>query len=209
MLLTLLIGVPAGIASAVFHRRWLDRVIGVGAAAVLAMPNYFVAMLLILVFAIWSSWLPATSFVPFSQDPWEWARHLILPWVTLGLASAAVIARQLRSSLIGVLGEDYIRTARAKGLRSRQVVVKHATKNAAIPVVTAFGTQVAFALGGSVVIEQVFGIPGIGQLAIAAVQRRDLPIIQGVVMLTTVLVLLCNLVVDLSYGYFNPKVRFG
>jgi peptide/nickel transport system permease protein len=145
--------------------------------------------------------------VPFSESPWEWFQHLILPWTTLALASAAVITRQLRSSLIGVLGQDYVRTARAKGLRGRSVIVKHASKNAAIPVVTVIGTQVAFALGGSVIVEQVFGIAGVGQLAITAVLKRDLPVIQGVVVMTTLLVLFCNLLVDLAYGYLNPKVR--
>ena len=205
--LSLLIGLPAGILSAIFRGRWPDRAIGLGAASALAMPNYFIAMLLILFFAIWNKWLPATSFVPFSEDPYEWAKHLILPWITLGLASAAVITRQLRSSLIGVLGQDYVRTARAKGLRAHRVILKHASKNAAIPVVTVVGTQIAFALGGSVIVEQVFGIPGVGQLAITAVQKRDLPIIQGVVVMATVLVLFCNLLVDLAYGYLNPKVR--
>jgi peptide/nickel transport system permease protein len=164
-------------------------------------------MLLILFFAIWNRWLPATSFIPFSQDPWEWAKHLILPWITIGLASAAVITRQLRSSLIGVLGQDYVRTARAKGMRGRTVILKHASKNAAIPVVTVLGTQIAFALGGSVIVEQVFGIPGVGQLAINNVLKRDLPVIQGVVVMATLLVLFCNLLVDLAYGYLNPKVR--
>ncbi len=205
--LSLLIGLPAGVLSAIFRGRWPDRVLGLGAASALAMPNYFIAMLLILFFAIWNPWLPATSFVPFTEDPWEWMTHLILPWITLGLASAAVITRQLRSSLIGVLGQDYVRTARAKGLRGRHVIMKHASKNAAIPVVTVVGTQIAFALGGSVIVEQVFGIPGVGQLAITAVQKRDLPIIQGVVVMATVLVLFCNLLVDLAYGYLNPKVR--
>jgi len=207
IVLSLLIGLPAGILSALFRGRWPDRFLGLGAASALAMPNYFVAMLLILFFAIWNPIFPATSFVPFTEDPWEWANHLILPWITLGLASAAVITRQLRSSLIGVLGQDYVRTARAKGMRGRSVVLKHASKNAAIPVVTVLGTQVAFALGGSVIVESVFGIAGVGQLAISSVQKRDLPMIQGIVVMATLLVLFCNLLVDLAYGYLNPKVR--
>ncbi len=205
--IAVLVGVPAGILAAIFRGRWVDRVVGVGAASALAMPNYFVAMLLILVFAIWNPWLPATSFVPFSESPWLWFQHLLLPWITLGLASAAVITRQLRSSLIGVLGQDYVRTARAKGLRGRSVVLKHASKNAAIPVVTVLGTQVAFVLGGSVIVEQVFGIAGVGQLAVTSVLKRDLPIIQGVVVMTTLFVLFANLLVDITYGYLNPKVR--
>lgn len=207
MVVALLVGVPAGILAAVFRGRWPDRLLGLGAAASIAMPNYFLGMLLILVFAIWNSWLPATSYVGFTDDRVLWFKHLLLPWLTLGLASAAVITRQLRSSLIGVLAQDYVRTARAKGLRSRTVILKHASKNAAIPVVTVIGTQVAFLLGGSVIVEQVFGLTGIGQLVVNAVFRRDLPVIQGVVVFFTMIVLLMNLLVDLAYGYLNPKVR--
>ncbi|MFT3854097.1 MAG: ABC transporter permease [Ilumatobacteraceae bacterium] len=116
VVLSLLFGVPAGIFSAVFRRRWPDRLIGIGAASALAMPNYLVGMLLVLYVAIWHSWLPATGFVPLTQDPWKWFQHLILPWITLGLASSAVITRQLRSSLIGVLGQDYVRTALGQGV---------------------------------------------------------------------------------------------
>lgn len=207
IVLSILIGLPAGILAAIFRGRWPDRAIGLGAASALAMPNYFVAMLLILFFAIWNKVLPATSFIPLTEDPWEWLKHLILPWITLSLASAAVITRQLRSSLIGVLGQDYVRTARAKGLRGRSVILKHASKNAAIPVVTVIGTQIAFALGGSVIVEQVFGIAGVGNLAVTSVLKRDLPMIQGIVVMATLLVLFCNLLVDLAYGYLNPKVR--
>jgi peptide/nickel transport system permease protein len=207
IVLSLLIGIPAGLLSALHRGRWADRAFGLGAASALAMPNYFVAMLLILFFAIWHRWLPATGFVAFSQDPWQWAKHLLLPWITLGIASGAVITRQLRSSMIGVLGQDYVRTARAKGLRSRSVILKHSTKNAAIPVVTVLGTQVAFLLGGSVIIERVFAMAGVGELAITAVLQRDMPIIQGVVVMTTVIVLVANLLVDVAYGYLNPKVR--
>jgi peptide/nickel transport system permease protein len=209
IVLSVLIGLPAGILSAIYRGRWLDRFFGLGAASALAMPNYFVAMLLVLFFAIWHRWFPATAFVAFSDDPWEWAKHLVLPWVTLGVASAAVITRQLRSSLIGVLGQDYVRTARAKGLRARAVILKHSLKNAAIPVVTVLGTQVAFLLGGSVIIERVFAMAGVGDLAITAVLQRDMPVIQGVVVMTTVIVLIANLLVDIAYGYLNPKVRVG
>lgn len=207
IIVSLVIGLPAGILSAVYRARWPDRLLGLGAASALAMPNYFVGMLLVLVFAIHNPWLPATSYVPISESVNLWFQHLLLPWITLGLASAAVIARQLRSSLIGALGQDYVRTARAKGLRGRTVVLKHAAKNAAIPVVTVLGTQVALVLGGSVIVEQVFGIPGVGQLAVTSVLKRDVPMIQGVVVLTTMIVLLCNLLVDVTYGYLNPKVR--
>lgn len=207
VVISVMLGGAAGVLSAVFQGRWLDRVLGVGAASGLAMPNYFIAMLFILYFAIWNRWLPATGFVPLSENPWEWFRHLLLPWVTLGIASAAVITRQLRSSLIGVLGQDYVRTARAKGLRGPKVVMKHSIKNAAIPVVTVLGTQVAYLLGGSVIVERVFGMAGVGDLAVSSVFRRDLPMIQGIIMVVAVIVLVANLAVDLAYGYLNPKVR--
>lgn len=207
VIVSLVVGVPAGILSAVFQGRAPDRAIGLGAASALAMPNYFVAMLLVLVFAIRNPWVPATSYVPLGEDPVAWAKHLVLPWFATGLSSAAVLARQLRSALIGVLGQDYVRTARAKGLRGRRVILKHGLKNAAVPAVTVLGTQIAFVLGGSVIIEQVFGISGLGQLAIRSVVDGDLPIIQGVVLTSTLVVLFTNLLVDLAYGYFNPKVR--
>lgn len=207
LVVSLLIGLPAGILAAVKRGKKFDRVVSVVVAAGLAMPNYFFGMLLILALAIWNRWLPASGYVGISEDPVLWAKHLLLPWITLGVSSAAVITRQLRSSMIGVLSLDYMRTARSKGLRNRVIYMKHAAKNAAVPVLTVIGGQVAFALGGSVVVEQVFGIAGIGRLIINAVFTRDLPLVQGIVVMFTVIVLLSNLVVDVLYGYFNPKVR--
>lgn len=205
----LLFGVPVGILAAVFRGRLPDRLLGLGSALGLSMPNYFVGMLLILMFAIWNQVLPATGYVGITESPWEWFRHLLLPWITIGVSTGAVLARQLRSSLIGALGQDYVRTARAKGLRSRRVVLKHASKNAAIPVVTVLGAQISFALGGSVIIETVFGMQGVGQLISQAVFRRDVPVIQGVVIMFALIVVVVNLIVDLAYGYLNPKVRVG
>jgi peptide/nickel transport system permease protein len=172
-----------------------------------AMPNFWVGLVLIIVFALWNPWLPALGYVKFTDDPAEAIKHLILPAITLGTAAAAETTRQLRSALSDVLHQDYIRTARAKGLRGRTVIARHALKNAAVPVITVIGLQVSVLLGGSVIVEQVFGIPGLGQLAIRAVLERDIPMIQGVVVVTTVVVLLVNLAVDLAYGWLNPKVR--
>lgn len=207
IVVSLLIGIPLGVLAAVFRGRFIDRVLTIGATFGLAMPNYFVGMLLILVFATWNQILPATSYVSLTESPWDWFKHLLLPWLTLGLAAGAVITRQLRSSLIGVLGQDYVRTARAKGLRGRAVILKHAIKNAAIPVVTVLGSQVSIALGGSVIIETVFGFTGVGQLLQSSVLRGDIPMIQGVVLMFTLIVLFVNLLVDLAYGYLNPRVR--
>lgn len=134
---------------------------------------------------------------------------MTLPCLALGLVPAAVLARQLRSAMIGVLSQDYIRTANAKGLSHFQVIAKHALKNASIPPLTALGTQFALLVGGSVVAEQIFGIPGMGSLAISAVQQRDMPIIQGVVMTAAIMVQVINLMIDVGYGLLNPKVRVG
>ena len=207
ILVALVVGLPAGIAAAIYRGRWPDRMLGLGAASGLAMPNYFLGMLLVLFFAKWNRWFPATNFIPLTDNPVLWLKHLVLPCITLGLVSAAVITRQLRSSLIGVLSQDYVRTARAKGLRQRSVILKHSLKNAAVPVVTVLGSQVAFLLGGSVIVERVFRIPGVGDLVVTAVLKRDLPVIQGVVVMTTLIVLAANLLVDVAYGWLNPKVR--
>lgn len=207
MVVTVLLGAPAGILAARFRDRLPDRLAGVAAAAGFALPGYFVGMLLVLLFANHLGWLPATRYVALSEDPAGWLTHLILPSIALGLAGAAMVMRQLRSALLGVLDQDYITMARVKGLRGHRIMLKHALKNAAIPVVTVLGNQIAVLLGGAVIIEQVFAIHGLGNVAISAVLRRDLPMIQGVVVFATVMVLAANLLVDIAYGYLNPKVR--
>ncbi|MQA13273.1 MAG: ABC transporter permease subunit [Pseudonocardiaceae bacterium] len=207
LLIALLIAVPAGIVAATNRGRPADSMATVGASLGLAMPSFWLGLVLVLLFSVWLGWLPATGYIPFGENPAAWAVHLILPALTLGAAAAAETTRQLRGSLTDVLGQDYVRTARAKGLRRHTVVFKHGLKNAAIPVVTVLGFQVAFLLGGSVVVEQLFALPGLGGLAIRAVLNRDLPMIQGVVMFTAVIVMIVNLVVDLLYGWLNPKVR--
>lgn len=203
----LLIAVPAGIIAATNRGRWLDSVATIGASLGLAMPSFWLGLVLVLVFSLRLGWLPSTGYIPFEENPTEWLRHLALPALTLGTAAAAETTRQLRSSLVDVLQQDYVRTARAAGLRQRVVVFKHGLKNAALPVVTVLGFQVAFLLGGSVIVEQLFALPGLGGLAIRAVLDRDLPVIQGVVVLTTVIVISINLLVDVIYGWLNPKVR--
>lgn len=207
MAIAIAIALPAGIIAAVRRGSWIDSTATVGASLGLAMPNFWLGAVLALIFALRLGWLPATGYVPFTEDPVGWLRHLILPAITLGAAAAAETTRQLRASLSDVLGQDYIRTARAAGIRSRLVVLKHALKNATMPVITVMGFQVAFLLGGSVIVEQLFALPGLGGLAIRAVLDRDLPVIQGVVLFTTVLVVMINLGVDLLYGWLNPKVR--
>nr|WP_228046676.1 ABC transporter permease [Saccharopolyspora sp. HNM0983] len=207
IVLALLVSVPAAIAAALHRGGWIDRTATLGTAVGVAMPNFWLGLLLATVFALHLDLLPATGYVPLDDAPLAWLAHLLLPAATLGLAAAAELTRQLRSALIDVFDQDYLRTARAKGLRGGSVVTKHALKNAATPVVTVLGMRISVLLGGTVVVEQIFGIPGLGQLAIEAVLQRDLPMVQGVVVVTAVLVMLANLAVDLSYGYFNPKVR--
>ncbi|WP_433868629.1 ABC transporter permease [Saccharopolyspora sp. CA-218241] len=207
IVMALLIAVPAAVAAATRRGGWIDRTATLGTALGVAMPNFWLGLLLATGVALHLGLLPATGYVPLDDDPVSWLAHLLLPGFTLGLAAAAELTRQLRSSLIDVFDQDYLRTARAKGLRGGTVVVKHAMKNAATPVVTVLGMRISVLLGGTVVVEQIFGIPGLGQLAITAVLQRDLPMIQGVVVVTAVLVMVANLLVDLSYGYLNPKVR--
>ena len=207
IVIALLIAIPAGIISGTRPGRWSDRALTVGASAGLAIPNFWLGLMLVLVFAIWNDWLPATGYIPLSENVGDWLRHLLLPAFTLGLSAGAILTRQLRGAMVDVMNQDYIRTARAKGLPWRRVVMKHGLKNAAIPMVTVLGLQANYLLGGTVIVEQVFGMPGLGQLAVASVFSRDLPMIQGVVIMAVFVAVTVNLLVDISYGYFNPKVR--
>lgn len=206
-LIATLVGVPAGMIAATRRGRWADRVINVWAASCVSLPNYFFAMLLIIVFVLQLGWLPAVGYTSFFDDPWDWFKHIILPCVSLSLLTMAVVTRQLRTALVGVLDQDYVRTAHAKGLSATSVVMKHSLKNAAIPVVTLMGAQVALLVGGTVIIERMFAIPGLGNVAVEAVTRRDMPIVQGAVLVTAVIVQLVNLLCDVTYAFLNPKVR--
>ncbi|MGE3619659.1 MAG: ABC transporter permease, partial [Acidimicrobiia bacterium] len=207
VVIALAVCIPAGIVAAVARDSWVDRLATVVASAGIAMPNFWLGFLLILVFSIQLEWVPAVGYVPFTDDPVGWAQRIALPALTLATAAIAEGTRQLRASLIGVLERDYIRTARAKGLRRYRVLGKHALKNAVGPMATVMSARFAFMFGGSVVVEQIFGIPGFGQLAVQAVQNRDIPMIQGVVLVSGVIVLVMNVAVDMLQGYFNPRVR--
>lgn len=207
MAIALLLGVPIGAIAGLKPGSWVDRGAAVLASAGLAMPYFWVGMLLIMLLSMSYPLFPAVGYVPLTQNPWEWFRHLLLPALALSLTPAAIIARQTRASLVTVISEDYIRTARAKGLSSQRIVVKHALKNAALPVVTVFGIEMSRLLGGTVVIEQLFSLPGIGKLAYDAVFTRDFPVVQGVVLVAAVMVIVINILVDVSYAYFNPRVR--
>lgn len=205
--IALLVGIPAGVLAATRRGRWPDRAVNVFAASCVSLPNYFFGMLMIIAFALKLKWLPAVGYTSFFDDPSLWAKHILLPCISLSLLTMAVITRQLRTALVGVLDQDYIRTAHAKGLRGRVVVFKHALKNATAPVVTIMGAQIALLVGGTVIIERMFAIPGLGNVAVEAVTRRDMPIIQGAVLVSAVIVQLVNLVCDVINAYLNPKVR--
>lgn len=209
LFVALVTALPAGTLAALRRGGATDRAVTLMASVGIALPNFWIGLLLLMVFALNNRWLPAVGYVPLTEDPWQWARHIVLPAIALGLAAAAEIARQLRASLCNVLEQDYIRTARAMGLRSRSVIGRHALKNAALPVVTVVGVRVAALLGGTAVIEQIFGIPGLGQLAVRSTLLRDLPMVQGIVVVSTVIVLTVNFLVDISYAWLNPKVRAG
>ncbi len=207
IVISLLISVPLAIVSATRRGGWIDRLATVTSSIGIALPSFWLGLMLVLLFSLTLGWLPATGYVPLAQDPAAWLRHILLPALTLGVAAAAESTRQLRGSIIEVLQQDYVRTARAKGLRTRMVIGKHVLKNASVPLVTVIGLQVTLLLGGAIVVEQVFGVPGLGQVAISAVTTRDIPVIQGVVLVAVLVAMLSNLLVDLAYGYLNPKVR--
>ena len=194
-------GLLIGIVSAVKRGRWPDRLGMAFAVSGISMPPFALGILLMEVFSVWLGWFPTVG-----AESW---RHYVLPSITLGAGVAAVMARFTRSALIEVLSEDYVRTARAKGLPARQVLSRHALRNALIPVVTMMGLQFGFLLGGSIVVEKVFNWPGMGRLLVDAVEMRDYPVMQTCVLLFSMEFLLINLAVDLLYGWLNPSIRYG
>lgn len=207
IVVALVVAVPLGTIAAVKSGSWLDRLVIVVTSAGIALPSFAVGLLLIYLFSLKLSWFPATGYTPIEESPARWFRGLLLPSIALGLAVAAELARHLRASLRDVLQSDYVRTARAKGLGTWKVLAKHGLKHAAIPVVTVLGLQISHLLGGAIVVEQVFGLPGVGSLAVRAVFTRDYPVIQGVALLAAMVVIVINILVDLSYSYFNPRIR--
>jgi peptide/nickel transport system permease protein len=204
----ILIGIPVGVLAAVRPEGVLDFFARSAAILGLSVPAFVVAILVTLLPAIWWGWTPRARFVEFSTDPTAYVLQFILPATILGIASAAGIMRLTRGMLLEVLGQDYVRTAWAKGLRERVVVLKHALKNAVTPVVTVLGLQVASIAGGAVIIEWIFGIPGMGQFLVDAIVQRDYPVIQGINLITVVIIVLTNLTVDLVYAVLDPRIRY-
>ena len=207
MAISLLVATPIGILSAARRNSTLDRFGTSFALFGICMPNFLIALLLIFVFGVTLRWLPISGYVDPMEELWDGLRSLALPAITLGLALAAVITRTLRSSMLEALSEDYIRTARAKGLSDGAVIRRHALKNALIPVVTVLGLQLGTLIGGAVITEYVFALPGVGRLVVDAVFARDYPLVQGVVLLIAVGFILSNLMVDLLYGWIDPRIR--
>ena len=208
ILIAVLLGVPAGVVSARYHNSALDQLFMAVALVGLSVPSFLLGLLMILVFGVWLGWLPVAGYVPLESGVWPNLRSLLMPAVSLGLVQSALIARITRSSMLDVLREQYILASRAKGLAERVVVYKHALKNAIIPTLTVIGITLAILIGGAVVIETVFNIPGLGRLIISAVLRRDYPVIQGVVLLIAVSYTLVNLLVDLAYLVLDPRIRY-
>ncbi len=209
LVVIILIGVPAGLIAGTRPGTILDRILTVGSSAGIAVPDFWLAMVLVVLFAVKFHLLPAIGYVGITASPIQWATHLYLPWIALGVSGGATLARQLRSSLIDVLDQEYIRTAEAKGLRRRTVILKHALKNASMVPVTLIGLQFAYLLGGTIILENIFSMPGLGQYFFQALNAKDLPVIQGVTLVYALTFVIMNLIVDVVYGYINPKIRFG
>lgn len=206
-LIAIATGVAAGVAAALRPRSWVDRLSTIGATFGQAVPNFWFGLILVAFFAVYLRWFPATGFTPISQSPWGWLLSVTLPALALGLSSSAAIARQVRSAMVDVLQQDYIRAARAQGLPARRVVLRHALTNAMVPVLAVLSFQITALLGGALIVEQVFAINGLGTLAITAVRQQDIPMIQGIVLVMVAMVVIVQLVTDVLYGLLNPKAR--
>jgi len=206
-LFAILLGLPIGILSATRAGSWTDLGAMLVALGGISMPSFWVGLNLIFLFAVVLGVLPVAGYQPLSRGLWENLRYLLLPAVTLGFAQAALLARMARSMMLEVLREDYVRTARSKGVVERKVVLSHALRNAMVPLVTVMGLTFAILMGGAVITEQVFNIPGIGRLLVQSVLRRDYPVVQGIVLVIAFNYVVINLAVDVLYGLFDPRVR--
>jgi peptide/nickel transport system permease protein len=212
IVISVLVAVPLGTLAAWRMGGWLDRLLSGFSVLGFSVPVFVIGYLLIYLFAIQLGWLPVQGYKRLfgadAQGPLAWARHLVLPWITLGMIYIALIARVTRASVSEALTEDYIRTARAKGVTERAVLMRHALANAAVPIATVVGIGVALLIGGVVVTETVYSIPGLGSLTVEAVLNRDFPVIQGVVLFFSVLYVVVNLAVDVSYLFLDPRIRY-
>jgi peptide/nickel transport system permease protein len=209
VLLSALIAVPLGVISAVKRNSATDFVVRLIAMVGLSMPNFWLAAMLLLVTGVVFHWQPGLLLVPPWVDPWSNLQQMAMPVIALSLALMAIVMRMTRSSLLEVLRQEYIQTARAKGLVTSAIMIRHALKNAFIPVVTVLGVQLGALLGGTVVIEVIFGLPGVGRLVIDAISARDYPMLQGTVLFIATIFALVNLLVDVAYAYLDPRIRYA
>jgi peptide/nickel transport system permease protein len=204
-----IMGVVFGVISALRRGTIWDRSVMTIALAGVSLPIYFTGLLALAIFGYWLGWFNDTSYTPITENPWQWVHGLILPWVTLALLFAATYARLTRANMLETLGEDYIRTARAKGLRERTVIGKHALRSGLTPLVTVFGLDLGALLGGAVLTEAVFNLRGLGYQALNGIRTSDLPVILGVTLFAAFFIVIMNLIVDLLYGVIDPRVRLG
>jgi peptide/nickel transport system permease protein len=208
MIFAIALSIPMGIYSALHRNRAGDYGIMVFSQIGLAVPAFWAGILLILLFAVTLHWFPAGGFPTWGGDPVKALNALLLPALSLGMVRAAVLTRMTRSSMLEILGEDYIRTARSKGLSERRVIYKHAFRNAIIPVITIIGLQIGDLLAGAIIIENVFYLPGVGRLVFEAIGQRDLPVVQGVVLFIAMVIVIINFITDVSYAYLDPRIRY-
>ena len=207
ILIAVAIGMPAGILAARFRGSFIDVIASFLAMSSVAVPYFWMGVLLIMLFSLKLGWLPASGHVRLFDDPAENLRLMIMPALTIGTAFAALVMRQTRASMLQVLSQDYVRTARAKGLNERLVLTRHALRNALIPIVTVIGLQVGALLGGAVVTETVFALPGLGRMLVDGIFQRDFPVIQGAILFIVIAVFLVNLLTDMLYRAFDPRVK--
>ena len=207
--LWVIMGVATGVISALRRGTLIDRGVMTIALAGVSLPVYFTGLLASAIFIYWLGWLPQGQYVPFFDNPAEWFTNLLLPWITLAFLFAATYARLTRANMLETLGEDYIRTARAKGLPERTVIGKHALRSGLTPIVTIFGLDLGALLGGAVLTETVFNLRGLGYQALTAIKGNDLPVIIGVTLIAAFFIVFANLIVDLVYGVIDPRVRLG
>ncbi|TMI83600.1 MAG: ABC transporter permease [Bacillati bacterium ANGP1] len=209
LLIAWTIAIPAGVVAAWRRRTAVDYSASAAALTGLSIPNFWLGIMLIYLFAVHLRWLPASGFVPLCQDPALNLKTIVMPAFVLGVVLAAVVMRQLRSSMLEVLSADYVRTANAKGLGGRVVLIRHALRNAVIPVITVMGIQMGTLLGGAVITETIFALPGLGRLAVESIYGRDYPMLEGVVMFSALAVLAINLAVDIVYSLIDPRIKLA
>lgn len=208
LIMSWLIAIPAGVIAAQNRNKYQDVLANFIGLVGLSLPSIWLAFVFIFFFSVKLGWLPPSGYVPFSEDPIGNIKSLILPAVALGTAAAAGLMRLTRSSLLEIIGQDYMRTAQAKGLRARAILWRHGMRNALIPIVTVIGLELGGVLGGAFIMEQIFSLPGMGKLAVDAIYSRDYPIVQGVLLLATIMYLFANFAVDMIYGVLDPRIRY-